>query len=42
MFETYSREIFDQSRAWVAERDIFEGGIGHLDYDQSVVGVTTP
>lgn len=42
VFETYSREIFDQSRAWVAERDIFEDGVGHLDYDQSVVGVTTP
>ena len=41
VFETYSREIFDQSRAWVAERDIFEGGVGHLDYDQSVVEVST-
>lgn len=37
VFETYSREIFDQSRAWVAERDIFEDGVGHLEYDQSVV-----
>ena len=38
VFEPYSREIFDQSRAWVAERDIFEDGIGHLEYDQAVVG----
>ncbi|MDS9948774.1 MAG: hypothetical protein RI860_03555, partial [Planktomarina sp.] len=38
VFETYSREIFDESRAWVAERDIFEDGVGHLDYDQAVVG----
>jgi hypothetical protein len=38
VFEPYSREIFDQSRTWVAERDIFEDGIGHLEYDQAVVG----
>ena len=38
VFETYSREIFDESRAWVAERDIFEDGVGYLDYDQAVVG----
>ena len=38
VFETYSREIFDESRAWVAARDIFEDGVGHLDYDQAVVG----
>jgi hypothetical protein len=40
VFETYSREIFDESRAWVAERDIFEDGVGHLDYDQAVVGTS--
>jgi len=38
VFEPYSREIFDQSRTWIAERDIFEDGIGHLEYDQAVVG----
>lgn len=38
VFEPYSREIFDQSRTWVAERDIFENSIGHLEYDQAVVG----
>ena len=38
VFEPYSLEIFDQSRTWVAERDIFEDGIGHLEYDQAVVG----
>ena len=41
IFEPYSREIFDQSRAWVAERDIFDNGVGHLDYDQVVVGGKT-
>jgi hypothetical protein len=40
VFETYSREIFDESRAWVAERDIFEDGVGHLDYDQAIVGTS--
>ena len=42
IFEPYSREIFDESRAWVAERDIFEDGVGHLNYDQAVIGNTAP
>ena len=37
VFEPYSREIFDESRAWIAERNIFEGGLGDLSYDQSIV-----
>ena len=37
VFEPYSREIFDQSREWIAERDIFEDGLGDLPYDQAVV-----
>ena len=37
VFEPYSQEIFDQSRTWVAERDIFEDGVGHLEYDQAIV-----
>lgn len=38
VFEPYSREIFDESRAWIAEHNIFEGGLGDLSYDQSIVG----
>lgn len=38
VFEPYSREMFDDSRTWVAERDIFEDGIGNLSYDQAVIG----
>lgn len=37
VFEPYSREIFDESRQWIAERDIFEDGLGDLSYDQAIV-----
>ncbi len=37
VFEPYSREIFDASREWIAERDIFEDGLGDLSYEQSIV-----
>lgn len=37
VFEPYSREIFDQSRQWVAERGIFDNGVGHLQYEEAVV-----
>lgn len=37
VFEPYSREFFDQSREWVAERDIFEGDLGARAYDDAVV-----
>ena len=37
VFEPYSREIFDESREWIAERDIFDGGLGDLSYDQATV-----
>ena len=36
VFEPYSREVFDKSRKWIAEREIFEDGIGNLAYDQAV------
>ncbi|MDE0306859.1 MAG: hypothetical protein OXI87_18565 [Albidovulum sp.] len=36
VFEPYSREIFDRSREWIAEREIFENGIGDLPYDKAV------
>ena len=37
VFEPYSRQIFDASREWIAERDIFEDGLGDLPYEQAVV-----
>ncbi|MXX87794.1 MAG: hypothetical protein F4213_00540 [Boseongicola sp. SB0677_bin_26] len=37
VFEPYSRQIFDESREWIAERDIFEDGLGNLSYEQAVV-----
>ena len=36
VFEPYSREIFNKSRKWIAEREIFEYGIGDLPYEQAV------
>lgn len=37
VFEPYSRQIFDESRKWIAERDIFEDGLGDLPYEHAVV-----
>ena len=37
VFEPYTREIFDESRKWIAERNIFEDGIGELSYDHAIV-----
>ncbi|MYA89712.1 MAG: hypothetical protein F4X97_14885 [Boseongicola sp. SB0662_bin_57] len=37
VFEPYSRQFFDESREWIAERDIFEDGLGDLSYEQAVV-----
>ena len=37
VFEPYSREIFDDSREWIAERNIFDGGLGDLGYDDAIV-----
>ena len=37
VFETYSREIFDSSRQWIAEREIFADGIGELAYEQAAM-----
>ena len=38
VFEPYSREIFENSRKWIADRNIFEGGnLGNLSYDEAVV-----
>ena len=38
VFEPYSREIFETSQQWIAERGIFEGGnLGSRGYDEAVV-----
>ena len=38
VFETYSREVFEESQKWIAERDIFEGGdLGSRDYSESML-----
>ena len=40
VFEPYSREIFETSQNWIAERGIFEGGdLGSRGYDDAVVTV---
>lgn len=43
VFEPYTEAAFAQSRDWIAERQIFEGGRSHLgtdDYDQAVIRLT--
>ena len=41
VFEPYSREIFEDSRAWIAEHGIFEGNdLGAKAYDNAVVRLT--
>jgi hypothetical protein len=38
VFEPYSREVFEESQKWIAERDIFEGGdLGNRDYSESIL-----
>jgi len=38
VFEPYSREVFEQSREWIKEHGIFDGGdLGAKAYDQSVI-----
>ncbi len=43
VFETYSREVYDQSFEWIARHEIFaEGGMGAGDYDKAAVSFATP
>lgn len=43
VFETYSREVYNQSFEWIARREIFaEGGMGAGDYDKATVSFATP
>ncbi|MEO6152953.1 MAG: hypothetical protein ABIT09_04450 [Croceibacterium sp.] len=37
VFETYSRETFEQSQKWIAERAIFDGDMGTRDYSESIL-----
>ncbi|TMQ10815.1 MAG: hypothetical protein E6J90_34245 [Deltaproteobacteria bacterium] len=40
VFEPYTRQVFDESFAWIAERGLFEGGtMGSGSYEQSVVSL---
>ncbi len=40
VFEPYSREVFDESREWIKEHGIFDGGdLGAKAYDNAVVRV---
>jgi hypothetical protein len=38
VFEPYSRDMFEESQAWIAEREIFpDGDLGNRDYAQSIL-----
>ena len=38
VFEPYSRDMFEESQAWIAEREIFpDGDLGSRDYQQSIL-----
>jgi hypothetical protein len=39
VFEPYSKEIFEESQDWIAERDIFEGDLGGRDYEHSILSI---
>jgi len=40
VFEPYTRDAFEESQEWIAERDIFpDGNLGSRDYAESVVSV---
>ncbi len=42
VFEPYTREVFDESREWVAAHDIFpDGNLGSGDYGQATVDTVT-
>ncbi|HWE75732.1 MAG TPA: hypothetical protein VG328_21410 [Stellaceae bacterium] len=38
VFEPYTKQVFDESRQWIAERGIFpDGNLGSNDYEHSIV-----
>jgi hypothetical protein len=41
VFEPYTKEVFDRTVQWIAERGIFaEGTMGSCEYEQSIAGLT--
>ncbi|HEX5230584.1 MAG TPA: hypothetical protein VFW44_22890 [Bryobacteraceae bacterium] len=41
VFEPYSKDVFEESFAWIAERNIFpEGGMGERRYEDAVLSLT--
>jgi ABC-type nitrate/sulfonate/bicarbonate transport system substrate-binding protein len=42
VFEPYAKESFEQSFAWIAEREIFESGMGSGIYEDAVVSCAPP
>jgi hypothetical protein len=41
VFEPYSRQVFEESREWIKERGIFEGGdLGSGSYDKAILSLT--
>lgn len=41
VFEPYSKDVFEQSFEWIAQRNIFpEGGMGTRNYEDSVLSLT--
>jgi hypothetical protein len=39
VFEPYSQTVFEESQAWIAERDIFDGSLGSRDYEHSILSI---
>ncbi len=41
VFEPYSQAMFEESQAWIGEREIFpEGNLGTRDYERSILSLT--
>jgi ABC-type nitrate/sulfonate/bicarbonate transport system substrate-binding protein len=41
VFEPYTREVFEESREWIGEREIFEGGdLGKRGYAESIISLS--
>ena len=41
VFEPYTREMFEDSFRWIAEREIFPGGMGLGEYENAVISFAT-
>ena len=39
MFEPYSRETFEESQRWIAERGIFDDGLGEGGFDKAAMSL---